>query len=109
MCSPFLFKIFLGKGALTPCLVAARSPRWFVGDPTSLARDNIYMDMLMLEPCHLRWGLQKQQGLHFSMEKYRQIPVRPFTKTVLFLDPVLTVKRCFRVATVMEKSWNFWN
>ena len=29
------------KGSLTPCLVAARSPGWFVGDPTSLARDNI--------------------------------------------------------------------
>ena len=29
------------KGSLTPCLAAAWSPGWFVGDPTPLARDNI--------------------------------------------------------------------
>ena len=29
------------KGSLAPCLVAAWSPGWFVGDPTPLARDNI--------------------------------------------------------------------
>ncbi len=45
--SPFFcFKFFQStcertKGSLTPCLVAAWSPWWFVGDPTSLARDNI--------------------------------------------------------------------
>ncbi len=30
--------------SLTPCLVAARSPGWFVGDPTSLAFDNIVIN-----------------------------------------------------------------
>ncbi len=30
-------------GSLTPCLVAARSPGWFVGDPASLARDNMHV------------------------------------------------------------------
>ena len=39
MYGPFLFEILLGS--LTLCLVAARSPGWFDGDPTSLARDNI--------------------------------------------------------------------
>ncbi len=32
----------LAKIVMSQCLVAARSPGWFVGDPTSLAQDNIY-------------------------------------------------------------------
>ncbi len=40
------------KGSLTLCLVAARSPGWFVGDPTSLARDNIYINLLL----YVCWG-----------------------------------------------------
>ncbi len=43
----FFFKFFLGKGSLNPCLVAARSPGWFVGDPTLLARYNISVNNCM--------------------------------------------------------------
>ena len=40
------------KGSLTLCLVAARSPGWFVGDPTSLATDNMYLVITVLAVLH---------------------------------------------------------
>ncbi len=94
------------KGSMAPCLVAAWSPGWFVGDPTSPARDN----MVEIVPHYINSSRIENKLLQSDIDNTRTLT---FAGIIQNRRTVYSVRyygwRQRQKETSKKKTWIHWS